>query len=87
MNDNTNKNNLDNPFKKMSIIRLWAISTLFYMFLPISMIVVFFTLGKIKTKQFLVALMNDFFQTILIFLLFFCFFIWLIYYLISPFFT
>tara|TARA_B100002051_G_scaffold273035_1_gene311016 strand:+ start:1261 stop:1524 length:264 start_codon:yes stop_codon:yes gene_type:complete len=87
MNDNTNKNNLDNPFKKMSIIRFWAISTLFYMFFPISMIVVFFTLGKIKTKQFLVALMNDFFQTILIFLLFICFFIWLIYYLISPFFT
>ena len=87
MNDNTNKNNLDNPFKKMSIIRFWAISTLFYMFFPISMIVVFFTLGKIKTKQFLVALMNDFFQTILIFLLFICFCIWLIYYLISPFFT
>ena len=87
MNDNTNKNNLDNPFKKMSIIRFWAISTLFYMFFPISMIVVFFTLGKIKTKQFLVALMNDFFQTILIFLLFICIFIWLIYYLISPFFT
>ena len=87
MNDNANKNNLDNPFKKMSIIRFWAISTLFYMFFPISMIVVFFTLGKIKTKQFLVALMNDFFQTILIFLLFFCFFIWLIYYLILPFFT
>ena len=87
MNDNENKNNLDNPFKKMSIIRFWAISTLFYMFFPISMIVVFFTLGKIKTKQFLVALMNDFFQTILIFLLFICFFIWLIYYLISPFFT
>ncbi len=87
MNDNANKNNLDNPFKKMSIIRFWAISTLFYMFFPISMIVVFFTLGKIKTKQFLVALMNDFFQTILIFLLFICFFIWLIYYLISPFFT
>ena len=87
MNDNTNKNNLDNPFKKMSIIRFWAISTLFYMFFPISLIVVFFTLGKIKTKQFLIALMNDFFQTILIFLLFICFFIWLIYYLISPFFT
>ena len=87
MNDNANKNNLDNPFKKMSIIRFWVISTLFYMFFPISMIVVFFTLGKIKTKQFLVALMNDFFQTILIFLLFICFFIWLIYYLISPFFT
>ncbi len=87
MNDNANKNNLDNPFKKMSIIRFWAISTLFYMFFPISLIVAFFTLGKIKTKQFLVALMNDFFQTILIFLLFICFFIWLIYYLISPFFT
>ena len=87
MNDNKDQANLDNPFKKMSIIRFWAISTLFYMFFPISMIVVFFTLGKIKTKQFLVALMNDFFQTILIFLLFICFFIWLIYYLISPFFT
>ena len=87
MNENKDKTNLDNPFNKMSIIRFWAISTLFYMFFPISMIVVFFTLGKIKTKQFLVALMNDFFQTILIFLLFICIFIWLIYYLISPFFT
>ena len=87
MNDNANKNNLDNPFKKMSIIRFWAISTLFYMFFPISMIVVFFTLGKIKTKQFLIALMNDFFQTVLIFLLFLCFLIWLTFYLVSPFFT
>ena len=87
MNNNIDKTNLENPFKKMSIIKFWTISTLFYMFFPISMIVVFFTLGKIKTKQFLVALMNDFFQTILIFLLFICFFIWLIYYLISPFFT
>ena len=87
MNNNIDKTNLVNPFKKMSIIKFWTISTLFYMFFPISLIVVFFTLGKIKTKQFLVALMNDFFQTILIFLLFICFFIWLIYYLISPFFT
>ena len=87
MNDNKDKTNLDNPFKKMSIIRFWAISTLFYMFFPVSLIVTFFTLGKVKTKQFLLALMNDFFQTVLIFLLFLCFLIWLIYYLVSPFFT
>ncbi len=32
------------------------------MFFPISLIVTFFTLGKLKTKQFLLALMNDFFS-------------------------
>ena len=42
---------------------------------------------KVKTKQLLLALINDFFQTVLIFLLFLSFLIWLIYYLISPFFT
>ncbi len=87
MNNNIDKTNLVNPFKKMSIIKFWTISTLFYMFFPISLIVVFFTLGKIKTKQFLIALMNDFFQTLLIFLLFLCFLIWLTFYLVSPFFT
>ncbi len=87
MNINEDKTYLENPFKKMSIIKFWTISTLFYMFFPISLIVFFFTLGKIKTKQFLVALVNDFFQTVLIFLLFLCFLIWLIYYLVSPFFT
>ncbi len=87
MNNNIDKTNLVNPFKKMSIIKFWTISTLFYMFFPISLIVVFFTLGKIKTKQFLIALMNDFFQTVLIFLLFLCFLIWLTFYLVSPFFT
>ena len=66
MNENKDKTNLDNPFNKMSIIRFWAISTLFYMFFPISLIVIFFTLGKVKTKQLLLALINDFFQTVLI---------------------
>ena len=87
MNINEDKSNLTNPFNKMSIIRFWTISTLFYMFFPISLIVIFFTLGKLKTKQLLIALINDFFQTVLIFLLFLCFLIWLIYYLVSPLFA
>ena len=87
MNNDEDKSNLDNPFRKMSIIRFWTISTIFYMFFPISLIIVFFTLGKNKTKQLLIALINDFFQTILIFLLFLCFLIWLFYYLVSPLFT
>ena len=87
MNINEDKSNLTNPFNKMSIIRFWTISTLFYMFFPISLIIIFFTFGKLKTKQLLIALINDFFQTVLIFLLFLCFLIWLIYYIVSPLFA
>ena len=68
MNKKKDKANVDNPFKKMSAIRFWTISTIFYLFFPVSLIIIFCTLGKLRTKQFIIALINDFFQTILIYL-------------------
>ncbi len=72
-----------NPFEKMSMIQFWMISTMFYLFFPLSLMLTYLIHGKIKTKQLLFALLNDFFQTILIFIVFFCLIIWSIYYFLS----
>ena len=72
-----------NPFKKMSFFKFWIISTCFYLFFPVSLIMTFIIFGKLKTKQLLVALANDFFQTIFIFLIFIGLIIWFIYYYLS----
>tara|TARA_Y100000813_G_C23965783_1_gene259436 strand:+ start:219 stop:488 length:270 start_codon:yes stop_codon:yes gene_type:complete len=72
-----------NPFKKMGFIKFWLISTCFYLFFPISLILMFILFGKLTTKQLLIALANDFFQTILIFLIFISILIWISYYYLS----
>jgi hypothetical protein len=56
----------NNSFKNISFIKFWLISYLFFMTFPLSLIFCFVYLGTTKTKQFLVALVNDFLQTLLI---------------------
>ena len=56
----------DNSFKNISFVKFWLISYLFFMTFPLSLIFCFVYLGTTKTKQFLVALVNDFLQTLLI---------------------
>ena len=63
MKDFVKKNN---SFKNMGFIKFWLIFSLFFMTFPLSLIFCFVYLGTTKTKQFLVALVNDFLQTLLI---------------------
>ena len=76
-----------NPFEKMGMIKFWVISTAFYLFFPLSLIITYLIYGKLKTKQLLFALLHDFVQTIVIFIFFLCLIIWSIYYFLSNLFS
>ena len=83
MKDFVKKNN---SFKNIGFIQFWIISSLFFMTFPFSLIFCFVYLGTTKTKQFLVALLNDFLQTLLIIFLSLSIMIYFIFDYISKFF-
>ena len=57
-----------NPFADMGFIQFWVVSTIFWMTFPASVVVCYLTMGSLRTKQFVKALINDFLQTILVIL-------------------
>jgi len=60
------KQKVNNPFKKIGIIRFWIISTMFWLSFPISMLICYIAMGHNKTKQLVRVLLSDFLQTIVI---------------------
>ena len=70
MNDlKTEVNEMDeNPFKDMGFIKFWLVSTLFWMSFPISLVVSYISIGSVKTKYLVKALVHDFLQTLFIIL-------------------
>ena len=58
-----------NPFKEMNFMKLWLISSLFFITFPMSLVFCFLYLGSLRTKQLIMALINDFLQTLLIIVL------------------
>ena len=58
----------EDPFKDMGFIKFWVVSTLFWMTFPISLVVSYISIGSIKTKQLVKALVHDFLQTLFIIL-------------------
>ena len=50
----------------MGFIKFWIFSTLFFLTFPLSLILSLFFLGIRETKQFMVVLISDYLQTILI---------------------
>ena len=85
MNDESQLNQLDdkNPFADMGFIQFWVVSTIFWMTFPASVVLCYLTMGPLRTKQFVKALINDFLQTILIILVVVCVFIYVIYHYVS----
>lgn len=76
---NNYKNNevhKEDPFSKMGFIKFWVLSSLFFLFFPLSLIILIIVIGPIKTKLFISALIKDFFQTIIILLVCFSLIIW-----------
>ena len=55
-----------NPFAKMGMIQLWAISTIVYLTFPVSLILSYIAFGPLFTKQLVAALIQDFLQTLLV---------------------
>ena len=85
MNKERQLNQLDdkNPFSDMGFIQFWVVSTIFWMTFPASLVLCYLTMGPIRTKQFVKALINDFFETILVILAVVCVLIYVIYHYVS----
>ena len=58
--------NEENPFKKMNVVKFWFVSFLFFLTFPISILLCYVFIGQKLTKQLIVALINDFLQTLFI---------------------
>ena len=58
----------EDPFKDMGFIKFWVVSTLFWMTFPISLAVSCISIGSVRTKQLVKALVHDFLQTLFIIL-------------------
>ena len=58
----------EDPFKDMGFIKFWVVSTLFWMTFPISLAVSYISIGSVRTKQLVKALVHDFLQTLFIIL-------------------
>ena len=56
-------------FKKMNFIKFWAVSTLFFITFPISLVFCLVCFGFIRTKQLIMAFISDFVQSLLIIIL------------------
>ena len=74
----------ENPFKEMGFIKFWVVSTLFWMFFPISLALCYVSIGSLRTKQLVKALVNDFLQTVLVILVVVCVVIYVIYHYVSA---
>ena len=85
MNEERQLNQPDdkNPFADMGFIQFWVVSTIFWMTFPASVVLCYLTMGPIRTKQFVKALINDFLQTILVILVVVCILIYVIYHYVS----
>ena len=77
------KNDDENPFKDMGLIKFWIVSTVFWFSFPVSLVLCYLALGSIKTKQLVKALVHDFLQTLFIIFVVVCVIIYTIYHYIS----
>jgi formate hydrogenlyase subunit 4 len=73
-----------NPFTKIGMIRLWAISTIVYLTFPISLIVSYIAFGPLLTKQLITALLQDFLQTLLVAIVVLIVLIWVTVHYLGP---
>ena len=72
-----------NPFKDMGFIKFWIVSTVFWFFFPLSLVLCYLSLGSVKTKQLVKVLVHDFLQTLFIILVVVCVIVYGIYHYVS----
>ena len=70
--NDVSKNEQQNSFKDMSFIKFWIISTIFWFSFPVSLAFSYVTLGSVRTKQLVKALVHDFLQTLFIIIIVLC---------------
>ena len=70
--NDVSKNEQQNYFKDMGFIKFWIISTIFWFSFPVSLAFSYVTLGSVRTKQLVKALVHDFLQTLFIIIIVLC---------------
>ena len=70
--NDASKNEQQNSFKDMGFIKFWMISTIFWFSFPVSFAFSYVTLGSVRTKQLVKALVHDFLQTLFIIIIVLC---------------
>ena len=70
--NDASKNEQQNSFKDMGFIKFWIISTIFWFSFPVSLAFSYVTLGSVRTKQLVKALVHDFLQTFFIIIIVMC---------------
>ena len=75
-----------NPFKEMNVLLFGTVSFVFFATFPVSLVFSLVVLGIEKTKQLLLALLEEFLQTLLILLCALATLLWTIYSYIWPWF-
>ena len=70
--NDASKNEQQNSFKDMGFIKFWIISTIFWFSFPVSLAFSYVTLGSVRAKQLVKALVHDFLQTLFIIIIVMC---------------
>jgi hypothetical protein len=65
-------NEQQNSFEDMGFTKFWIISTIFWFSFPVSLAFSYVTLGSVRTKQLVKALVHDFLQTLFIIIIVMC---------------
>ena len=81
--NDVSKNEQQNSFKDMGFIKFWIISTIFWFSFPVSLAFSYVTLGSVRTKQLVKALVHDFLQTLFIIIIVLCVVIFGLYHYVS----
>ena len=74
---------VENPFSEMGFIKFWIVSTVFWFFFPVSLMLCYLAMGQVKTKQLVKALVHDFLQTLFLIFAVVCVILYAVYYFIS----
>ena len=80
----TRKKDVKNPFGEMGFIKFWIVSTVFWFSFPVSSVLCYLAIGKVKTKQLVKALVHDFLQTLFLIFVVVCVILYAIYNFISS---
>ena len=80
----SSKKKMTPPFKDMGFIKFWVVSTVFWFSFPMSLILCYLTLGSVRTKQLIKALVHDFLQTLFIIMVVVSLVIYFIYQYVSA---
>ena len=81
--NDVSKNEQQNSFKDMGFIKFWIISTIFWFSFPVSLAFSYVTLGSVRTKKLVKALVHDFLQTLFIIIIVLCVVIFGLYHYVS----